>query len=129
MYRACSRCGKIHDVNYKCAKGKISAPRDESRQARGSYAWQKKSEEIRKRADYLCEVCRANGRFVYDGLEVHHIRKVRDDPSALLDNFNLICLCSSCHHIADAGGLDVGFLLNLARAREEGDPPGLLPPV
>ena len=60
---------------------------------------------------------------MYDGLEVHHIRKVRDDPESLLDNFNLVCLCSSCHHLADAGGLNIEFLLNLARAREERDPP------
>lgn len=85
---------------------------------RSSYNWTQKSKEIRERANYLCEVCRAEGVYTYDGLEVHHITKVKDDEDLLLDNNNLICLCTRHHHQADNNELDKDYLLSLARARE-----------
>ena len=128
MYKSCSKCGKIHSANYKCQIGRIYAGGSE-RQLRSQYAWTKKSEEIRERANYLCEVCRDQNIYTYNNLEVHHIEKVKDLPSLLLDNDNLICLCQEHHTLADDGKLDKEYLRMLARRREQGRVQGEISPV
>jgi 5-methylcytosine-specific restriction endonuclease McrA len=79
-----------------------------------------KSKEIREKANYLCEVCRDNEVITYDGVEVHHITKLSEDESLLLDDYNLICLCQEHHKAADAGQIDRDYLRELAKAREQG---------
>lgn len=117
MYKSCSRCGKIHDTRFKCNAGRVYTGGQE-RKLRSSYAWTKKSEEIREKANWLCEVCRDRGVYTYDGLEVHHITKLSDDSSKLLDNNNLVCLCVEHHKQADNGEIDADYLRQLARHRE-----------
>lgn len=116
-FRACSRCGKIHPTNYKCNAWKNWKTYDES-QDRGTYAWKQKSLEIRSKAQYLCEVCKAEGRYTYDNLEVHHIVKIRDDKELMFDDSNLICLCHMHHSMADEGTLDAEYLKKLVEERE-----------
>jgi len=118
MYKTCSRCGKIHPFDYKCTKGKVYSGGEE-RKLRNTYAWEKKSKEIRDKAQHLCEVCRQEGRLTYNNIEVHHITKVRDDVSLLLDDLNLVCLCREHHRQADKGTIDADYLRNLARIREQ----------
>ena len=118
MYKSCSRCGKIHPQNFKCTQGKVYDGGTE-RKLRQSRRWTEKSEEIRERANYLCEVCRDKGIYTYKNLEVHHIIKIRDDESLLLDNYNLICLCQMHHKDADRGNIDADYLRELAKNREE----------
>ena len=117
MYKACSRCGKIHDTRFKCNAGRVYTGGQE-RKLRSSYAWTKKSEEIRQKANYLCEACRDKGIYVYDNLEVHHIEKLKEQPNLLLDDYNLVCLCQECHTKADDGLIDADYLRELARHRE-----------
>lgn len=117
MWKSCSRCGKIHKAGYKCTVGKVYSGGRE-RELRSSYSWTRKSQEIRERAQYLCEVCSAQGVYTYQGLEVHHIIKVREDSDLLLDNRNLICLCQEHHKQADNGLLDAELLKDLAMKRE-----------
>ena len=119
MYKACSRCGKIHDEGQRCSIGRIYKSIGNERKLRSSYKWTKKSQEIRQRANYLCEVCRDRGVITYEGVEVHHITKIVDDESRLLDNSNLICLCEEHHSQADNGTLDADYLRRLAVAREK----------
>ena len=124
MYKACSRCGKIHDTRYQCNAGKTYKRYDgEERKLRSKSAWTKKSLEIREKANWLCEVCRDKGIYTYESLEVHHITKVKDDSSKLLDDLNLVCLCVSHHKQADYGQIDADFRRNLARMREGGNIP------
>ena len=118
MYKACSKCGKIHPSSFICNKERVYSGGDE-RQLRSKYVWTKKSREIRDKAHNLCEACKANGVYVYDNIEVHHIVKVRDDKNGLLDNNNLICLCQECHKKADKGQIDSGYLRALAENREK----------
>ena len=118
MLKACSRCGKIHPYNQQCNVGKIYRGGEE-RNLRAKSAWHKKSEEIRERAQYLCEVCRDQNIITYDDLEVHHIIPLRIAPELLLDNLNLVCLCTMHHHEADDGKLSIDYLQKLAREREE----------
>lgn len=118
MFKACSRCGKIHDSRFKCNVGKVYAGGEE-RKLRSSYDWTKKSKETRASAQYLCEVCRAEGVYTYEGLEVHHIEKVKDNKDRLLDDNNLIVLCVKHHKDADAGKLSKDYLRKLAENRGE----------
>ena len=117
MFKACSRCGKIHDSNFKCNAQRIYQGGKE-RELRSSYSWTNKSLEIREKANHLCEVCRDQGVFTYDKLEVHHITKLRDNENGLLDNYNLICLCPEHHQQADRNEIDKSYLLKLAEQRE-----------
>lgn len=125
MYKSCSRCGKIHSTRYKCNhnKPKIDYSRygsQEERKLRNTSAWQKKSQDVRKQAQYLCEVCRDNNIYNYNDLEVHHIVKLRDDKTGLLDDNNLICLCVKHHKQADRGLLSIDYLRELAQKRING---------
>ena len=86
---------------------------------RSRFAWTKKSEEIREKAQYLCEVCRDQGKITYESLEVHHITPLREDSTLLLENNNLVCLCIEHHKQADNSELDRDYLRKLAEYREE----------
>lgn len=123
MYRSCSRCGKIHDIKYKCKHNKPKYNNDKYKTAedklRHTHAWRKKAEEIKESSQYLCEVCRAHGIYTYDDLETHHITKIRDDPSQVLDNNNLICLCQFHHRQADNGILSKDYLKKISHAKEK----------
>lgn len=117
MYKSCSKCGKIHNSNYKCNM-RLFIGGDE-RRLRSQYVWTKKSKEIRHKAQHLCEVCRDRGVYTYRDIEVHHIEKIKDNKSKFLDDENLICLCKEHHKQADQGEIDSNYLIELARKREQ----------
>lgn len=123
MYKSCSRCGKIHDIKHKCkvglAKRKYKKNDSEEHKLRNTTAWAYKSREMRTRAGYLCEVCKADGVYTYEGLEVHHIEKLKDEPTKLLDDDNLITLCVFHHKMADNGMLNESYLRKLVEIREK----------
>ena len=121
MYKSCSICGKIHSTSYKCVR-QVVYKDSEERKLRSTNKWKVKSLEIREKANFLCEVCRERGIYTYNNLEVHHITKLKEDKTGLLDNNNLICLCSSHHKEADEGILDKEYLRRIAMLRE-GVPP------
>lgn len=127
MLKSCSKCGKIHPSNYVCSKGKIYRGGEE-RKLRHTNAWKQKSIEIRNKANNMCEVCKDKGLYTKDGLitrqsidslEVHHITKIREDKTSLLDNYNLVCLCQFHHKQADNNKIDASYLRQLAKAREK----------
>ena len=122
MYKTCQRCGRIHPANYTCNVGRKKRHYNyhyEESNLRNTTAWVYKAREMKARANYLCEVCRDEGVYNYGGLEVHHIVTLKEDPSKLLDDDNLITLCISHHKLADAGMIDKGYLRKLADAREK----------
>ena len=119
MLKACSRCGKIHDYNYVCNVGKYRKFADTTEaRLRSKSAWQSKRDSIKERAFNLCEVCRDEGVYNYNSIEVHHIKKLRDDPDGLLDDNNLVALCTYHHKQADRGELSVEYLLSLIAKRD-----------
>lgn len=120
IYKSCSKCGKIHPKNYDCKTVRVYDSEATERKLRSSYSWTKKSEEIRERANHLCEVCRDKGIITLNNLEVHHIEKIKDDESRMYDNENLICLCQEHHKQADKGFIDKNYLFELAKKREQG---------
>lgn len=119
-FKACSKCGKIHPYNYKCSVGvDYNRSKVAEDKLRSKYAWTKKSKQIRDDAGNLCEVCKANGIATYDGLEVHHIEKLRENVDKLLDDDNLICLCTTHHKQADNGEIDPAYLRELVKKRRK----------
>lgn len=119
-YKACSKCGKIHAYNYNCSVGvESNRYKVAEDKLRSRYAWTKKSLQIREDAGNLCEVCKAQGIATYDGLEVHHIERLRDNVDGLLDDDNLICLCVRHHKEADNGEIDKEYLRELVAERKK----------
>lgn len=109
----------IHDTKFKCKVNNIIKQSTDESRLRSTNKWTQKSIDIRTKANYLCEVCKDRGTLNYNNLEVHHIIKLKDDKQGLLDDYNLICLCSEHHKQADSGELSIDYLRNLAKAREE----------
>lgn len=122
MFKACSKCGKIHDYTYKCSKGsyrRFSDRQDvEASKLRSKSSWQRKREDIRARAFNLCEYCKAQGVYTYDNLEIHHITKLADNLDGLLVDSNLICLCQKHHRQADNGEISKDELIKLVATRD-----------
>lgn len=116
--KSCSKCGKIHPRGVKCTI-KRTYTRTEENKLRSRYAWTLKAQQIKNDAMGLCEVCKAQGLYNYDNLEVHHITKLKDDPNGLLDDNNLVCLCVYHHKQADDGEIDADYLRELAKLRQE----------
>lgn len=84
------RCGAI--VKDRCEK---CNPHRKKANVKYNAAWDKLSRRYRK-AHPLCQECERNG-FITPATEVHHIVKVADDPSRLLDVTNLMSVCRACH--------------------------------
>lgn len=117
MFKACSRCGRVHSYSYKCNKGKIYKKNNIDK-LRSNTIWTNKSIEIREASKYLCSVCLDEGVYNYGNVEVHHIIKLQDRPDLFLDNNNLIALCKYHHKQADEGKIDKDYLINLVKERE-----------
>lgn len=91
---------------------------------RSTEAWKKKSEEIRTRDKYLCQICfrKLYGtRKQYNdvGVSVHHIIPIVEDWDSRLDNDKLIVLCEEHHKAAERGDIPRDRLLAIAREQEE----------
>ena len=117
MFKSCSVCGRVHDINKQCPRITIYTGGEE-RKLRQQRKWTEKSIEIRERANHLCEVCRAEGIYTYKNIEVHHIEKLSERKDLLLDNYNLVCLCEEHHKQADRGEISKEYLKSLAEGRE-----------
>lgn len=96
QYRACPRCGKIHPYNQPCPMKKpvYRYERTGADRLRFTSRWKRKSLQVRDDAHWMCEVCRDQGKVTTEGLEVHHIEKLREDPDGLIEDDNLVCLCA-----------------------------------
>lgn len=114
--KACSVCGGIHDASLRCIRK--DARVDREHKLRQTSKWHSKSIEIRERSHWLCAICLDEGRINHESLEVHHITKLRDNPNLLLEDTNLICLCTMHHKQADEGLLDADYLRELAKHRD-----------
>ena len=111
MLRSCKYCMRIHDSKYDCGKKpKRNKEPTKINKFRWSRRWRGKRNSIVERDNNLCMLCRANGKYVYDDLEVHHIVKIEDDYNARLDDDNLITLCVTHHKAADRGEISREYL-------------------
>ena len=117
MLRSCSKCGRIHDSNFKCNAGRL--PKTNEQALRKKNKWTEKSKDIRARSFYLCAICKAQGDYRAKPVEVHHIRKLKDYPDGLLEDDNLICLCIEHHKAADKGDILPEELYKLVQERDQ----------
>ena len=131
MLKSCQYCGRIHARGFDCGKKpkRSRYSRESSEAGRYSYAFTMKSREIKERSYHLCAVCLTEGKLTFEGLETHHITKLRDAPDLLLEDGNLICLCQRHHELADAGLISAEELRRLAAERDEGGPGGVSLPL
>jgi 5-methylcytosine-specific restriction enzyme A len=121
MLVSCRYCGRIHEKSHIC-QSKTKRTKDNSALAvkfRNTNAWKKKSAEIRKRDNFLCQVCILENKYIFHKIEVHHIKSIEKAFWKRLDNFNLITLCPSCHKEADNSKISGNFLLDLAAKQEK----------
>lgn len=119
-FKTCSRCGKIVTYDHKCNDGR-KINRLETDKLRNQRRWKKKAREIKEADLFLCQVCKAEGIYNYEDLEVHHIIKLRDNPNGLLDDDNLITLCRYHHKKADSGEIEADYLRELIKERGQDD--------
>lgn len=117
IWKSCPRCGRMHPKGTVCRQG-VQYNGGQERQIRSSNKWTKKSKEIRERANWMCEVCKQEGRYTTEGVQVHHIRKVKDNPTEAFTAENLIALCPLHHEQAENGELSQDYLTELSRLRE-----------
>lgn len=114
MLKSCKYCGRIHDSKFDCGKKpkRKKKPTDINK-FRWSRRWREKRNQIVERDKYLCQVCKENGVYNYDNLEVHHIVPLEEDYDKRLDEGNLITLCVIHHKAADRGEIDREYLHKL----------------
>lgn len=124
MLKACSYCGRIHDSKFVCkqkkeymAQHQRAYQRSDAEKERYGNRWKKLSDRIKSDANYLCEACRANGRYTYDTLETHHIEKITESQKLVYDESNLICLCRRHHEAAESGSMSKETQRALAKDR------------
>lgn len=123
MLISCKYCNSYHERSFICdKKPKKEYKRNSIRAFRSSKAWRKKSEEIRERDLFLCQLCKlglyGNKRYTFEGLEVHHIIPISEAYELRLTNNNLITLCSSHHKMADNKQIASDELLKIVAIRE-----------
>lgn len=125
MLRSCKYCGRIHDTKQDCGKRSARKKiRTMQSRFRSTEVWKKKSEEIRIRDKYLCQICIRNlygtsKQYNDSGISVHHIIPIVEDWESRLDNDKLIALCEEHHKAADKGDIPRRKLIVIAREQEE----------
>ena len=97
--RRCPQCLEL--VKGRCVKcnGEREKKYDAKRGTAASRGYDADWRRFRKQVLIerpLCEDCHAAGR-VKAACEVHHIVKLRTDPSLRLEPSNVMSLCKSCH--------------------------------
>lgn len=120
-YKGCPRCkikmplevkGQCEECKrskYKYLKTLPSVKRDRVQKVYTNPQWKKIRLEAIKRANGLCEVCKAQGR-IKAGNEVHHIVKVASGNSDTnYDLNNLIYVCTRCHRAIE--GINIEEIL------------------
>ena len=133
MLVACSRCGKIHERGLECSTNYKPVKRErkpsEEVKLRNKSKWAKKSKYIREISYNLCAICKEEGDYSYKLLEVHHIDPLREvGRDGLLEDSNLISLCTYHHKLADKNYISRSYLkelVNMREKKEKDNPPGI----
>lgn len=62
-----------------------------------SARWKRKSEHIKRRDGYQCQMCRRYGKNTPAKI-VHHKKPADEYPELAWDDDNLVSLCIACHN-------------------------------
>lgn len=118
MYRSCSICGGIHQEDKMCKR--IYKKNTIESKFRNTNAWIKKRNQIKKRDNYLCQLCLKENIYTYNDLQVHHIKSIKKDYDRRLDSDNLITLCRMHHEQAERGLITEEELYKIIKVPPEG---------
>ncbi len=91
MSRFC-KCGQLVKNGQSCTKCVVSKP---YKPTQYGWAWDVMSRRIREQRP-LCEHCLEKGKTSATKC-VHHMVAVADNPDRLLDETNVVALCTECH--------------------------------
>jgi 5-methylcytosine-specific restriction endonuclease McrA len=110
VLKSCKYCGKVHESKFNCGKKPI---RKRIRYTNADYfrrsqAWTDKAIEIKRRDNYLCQICirkqyNTLQQYNYDRLSVHHAIPINTDWEKRLDDDNLLTVCSMHHELCESG--------------------------
>ena len=120
MMTVCPGCGELHPLGTRSCKPSRPPKRETiANEIRKTHKWRTKSEQIRERDMYLCQVCLTNGydtvqQYTYENLSVHHIIPLSENPNRSLDDNNLITVCDHRHKLAESGKIPRQTLAKLA---------------
>ena len=118
MLKSCKYCGKIHDSKTVCDFKPVAVKKDsKANRFRKTNLWKEKSMEIRRRDNFLCQVCLKENIFNYQNLQVHHIISIERNFDKRLDNDNLITLCSKHHKQAENQEIKAEELLKIVKEK------------
>ena len=104
----CKYCLRIHDRYVECdskIKNKRNKQKDKYNDDRykvyndcyNTTRWKKVREEVLKKSNYMCEICKQLGILNYTDIQVHHIEKIIDNPYKMYDEDNLLVVCRNHH--------------------------------
>lgn len=133
MLKSCVWCGRIHDGRYDCGKKPIRKKMKYSKADyfRRTQVWTDKAIEIKRRDNYLCQVCLRNRyntlqQYNYKDLSVHHAISINQDWEKRLEDGNLITLCLMHHEMAENGEIPAEEILAIIAEQEiKRVPPGM----
>ena len=120
MMTTCTNCGGLHLLDANTCRSSSRMPKRASvaNRLRKTYKWRMKSEQIRQRDKYLCQVCltaqfNTVQQYTYDNVSVHHIIPIAEGPSRGFDDDNLITVCDYHHRLAESGQIPRKVLIRL----------------
>lgn len=130
MKISCSYCGRIHEKKFDCGKKPIRIKKKYEKDIfRSSYIWQKKTEQIKERDNYLCQFCLRNFkgtkyRINNKRLSVHHAVPLKENYELRLDDENLITTCDMHHEMAESGEITLSEVRKIILIQQSKMPPG-----
>lgn len=130
MKISCSYCGRIHEKKFDCGKKPVRVKKKYEKDIfRSSYIWQKKTEQIKDRDNYLCQFCLRNfkgtkSRINNKRLSVHHAVPLKEDYELRLDDENLITTCDVHHEMAESGEITLNEVKKIIMEQQSKMPPG-----
>lgn len=128
MMKSCHHCGGIHPIGFQCPK---RPKRQDKRNVtmedrfRWSRTWKAKREQIKRRDDYMCQLCirrlyHTIGRSAnFKNTAVHHIIPLKESYERRMAGENLLTLCAYHHQMAEDGEIPRKVLLDIAQEQEQ----------
>ncbi len=129
MLKSCKYCGRIHDEKTVCPmKPQRKKKSGAIEKFRSSWVWKGKREEIKRRDNYICQICIRN---LYDteriinhkDTSVHHAIPMEEDSNRWLDDDNLLTVCSMHHSMAERGEIPRSEILEIIQEQQTKTPP------
>ena len=133
IQKSCKYCGRVYEENYRCNKKPIKRKKiDDIVRFRNSLEWQKKRKRIKKRDNYLCQICirelrGTKRKYNHENLQIHYAVPINSNKDLKLDESNLIMFCSMHHSMCDKGKIPYEEVKNIIIEQNQKETIPLLP--